>query len=73
MAQIACGSCGLRVDATVTHAQSIPTYQVETTVGLEDFVRLCLFVKEQSRQVSGPNDCPYMKRTIEAAIADHRL
>ncbi len=73
MAQISCSSCGLLVEATVTYAQSIPSYQMETTVGLEDFVRLCLFVKEQRRRLSGPNDCPYMKRTIEAAIADHRL
>jgi hypothetical protein len=73
MAQISCDSCGLRVEATVTHPQSVPTYQIETTVGLEDFIRLCSFVKEQRRRLSGPNDCPRMKWTIEAAIADRRL
>jgi hypothetical protein len=72
MVEIHCGSCGLRIDAFVTRSQSMLSHQIETTVGIEDFVHHCTFVK-QRRRVSGPSDCPYMKRTMDAAMADHRL
>jgi hypothetical protein len=75
MAEVQCDRCGLRTEVAIRHAQSTPTTVAPREIGpvAVDALARCLFSRESGRRISGPNDCPYFRRTIDAAIAAGRM
>jgi hypothetical protein len=76
MAEVPCDRCGLRIEVTITAAQSTPTAVAQRDIGpvaIDAFLARCLFIRESGRRISGPSDCPHFQSTIDAAIEAARV
>jgi hypothetical protein len=75
MAEFPCDRCDLRADVAVRQAQSTPMAIAGREIGSVpiDALARCLFTQETGQLISRPDDCPYFRRALDAAIADGRL
>jgi hypothetical protein len=69
-----CDGCSLVFDVTVLHpAGGLPPQPIVDNVNPEEYARTCRVAKEHGRAPARFLDCPYLKQTIDAAIAAGRL
>lgn len=70
MVEIQCGGCGLPVDATVLRPSSgLPPQINLDNVDINLYATTCRVARERGRAPAAVLDCPYMRQTIDVAIA----
>jgi rubredoxin len=74
MTEMRCDGCGLGFDATVLRpAGGLPPQPHVENVNINEYAKTCRVAKERGRAPAVVLDCPYLKQTIDAAIAARRL
>jgi hypothetical protein len=71
---IRCAGCALTANVTVIRPQGDLPHQIDVNnVNLEEYANGCRLAKERGRAPPVIQDCPYMKRALDAAITEGRL